>query len=80
MVAVPQAVDRFGNAGLLGRLGVAWKIANEETTPDVLRGAVLQLIEDPEVERRLRDLKEETATEGAAPRAVDLIEAELPER
>lgn len=78
MVAVPQAVDQFGNADMLEALGVARKIATEEATADALRRTVLELVADPEVARRLRDIQEQMATEGGTPRAADLIEAELP--
>ncbi|MBO1335491.1 macrolide-inactivating glycosyltransferase [Streptomyces sp. VRA16 Mangrove soil] len=78
MVAVPQAVDQFGNADMLQALGVARHIPTEEATADVLREAVLALVDDPEVARRLAAVQQEMAGEGGTPRAADLIEAELP--
>ncbi|NBE50824.1 macrolide-inactivating glycosyltransferase [Streptomyces boluensis] len=80
MVAVPQAVDQFGNADMLAALGVARQFPTEEVTAEALRGAVLELVADPEVARRLRVIQEQMATEGGTPRAADLIEAELPRR
>ncbi|WP_199546877.1 macrolide-inactivating glycosyltransferase [Streptomyces sp. N35] len=77
MIAVPQAVDQFGNADLLQALGVARHIPTEEATAEVLREAVLTISEDPEVARRLADLQMQTAAEGGTKRAADLIEAEL---
>jgi len=52
MVAVPQAVDQFGNADMLQSLGVAVHLPKEEVTPERLREAVLTLAADPEVARR----------------------------
>ncbi|MEU8761749.1 macrolide-inactivating glycosyltransferase [Streptomyces sp. NPDC048659] len=77
MVAVPQAVDQFGNADMLQSLGVAIHLPMEEATPERLRAAVLALVDDPEVARRARALAEAMAHEGGTRRAADLIEAEL---
>ncbi|MFF0434474.1 macrolide-inactivating glycosyltransferase [Streptomyces sp. NPDC004327] len=77
MVAVPQAVDQFGNADMLQSLGVATHLPMDEVTPERLRETVLALVDDPEVARRAREIKAEMAREGGAPRAADLIEAEL---
>ncbi|MFI7383894.1 macrolide-inactivating glycosyltransferase [Streptomyces sp. NPDC049813] len=80
MVAVPQAVDQFGNADMLAGLGVARHVPMEEATPERLRAEVLGLVDDPEVARRLATIQREMAGEGGTRRAADLIEAELPGR
>ncbi|GAB1338541.1 macrolide-inactivating glycosyltransferase [Streptomyces sp. E-15] len=77
MIAVPQAVDQFGNADLLQGLGVARRLSTEEATADRLRAAALALVDDPEVARRLREIQAGMAREGGTRRAADLIEAEL---
>lgn len=77
MVAVPQAVDQFGNADMLQALGVARHIPMEEADAATLREAVLALTGDPEVAERSARLREQMAKEGGTPRAADLIEAEL---
>ncbi len=78
MVAVPQAVDQFGNADMLQGLGVARHLPMEEATATTLREAVLALVGDPEVARRLGEIRDAMAAEGGTQRAADLIEAELP--
>ncbi|MET8171842.1 macrolide-inactivating glycosyltransferase [Streptomyces clavifer] len=78
MVAVPQAVDQFGNADMLQALGVARHLPKEEADAASLRAAVLALVDDPEVAARLERLRERMAAEGGTKRAADLIEAELP--
>ncbi|MYZ38376.1 MULTISPECIES: macrolide-inactivating glycosyltransferase [unclassified Streptomyces] len=78
MVAVPQAVDQFGNADMLVSLGVARRLDTEKATPEALREAVLAVASDPEVAKRLAGIKREMAEEGGTPRAADLIESELP--
>jgi MGT family glycosyltransferase len=78
MVAVPQAVDQFGNADMLASLGVARRLPMEEATADGLRDAVLALAADPEVARRLDEIRLAMLLEGGTRRAADLIEAELP--
>ncbi|MFF4742049.1 macrolide-inactivating glycosyltransferase [Streptomyces chengbuensis] len=78
MVAVPQAVDQFGNADMLASLGVARHLPMEEATADNLREAVLTLAGDPEVARRLEGIRRSMLLEGGTRRAADLVEAELP--
>ncbi|MFI2779472.1 macrolide-inactivating glycosyltransferase [Streptomyces sp. ALB3] len=78
MVAVPQAVDQFGNADMLQALGVARHLPKEEADAASLRAAVLALVDDPEVAARLAEVRERMAGEGGTKRAADLIEAELP--
>jgi MGT family glycosyltransferase len=77
MVAVPQAVDQFGNAARLAELGVARHLPVEEVTPESLREALLSL-DDPAVRERSAALRAELRAAGGAARAADLIEAELP--
>ncbi|WP_230423944.1 macrolide family glycosyltransferase [Streptomyces radicis] len=77
MVAVPQAVDQFGNADTLEALGVAVQLPREEATPKALREAVERLVGDPEVAARCAALRAETLAEGGTTRAADLIEARL---
>ncbi|ATL31346.1 macrolide-inactivating glycosyltransferase [Streptomyces formicae] len=77
MVAVPQAVDQFGNADMLQALGVARHLPMEEATAQALREAVVALVEDPEVARRLGEISAAMVAEGGTRRAADLIEAEL---
>ncbi|MFI1298185.1 macrolide-inactivating glycosyltransferase [Streptomyces noursei] len=77
MVAVPQAVDQFGNADVLQGLGMARHVPMDQADAGTLRAAVLALVADPEVGRRLAAIQREMATEGGTRRAADLIEAEL---
>ncbi len=78
MIAVPQAVDQFGNADMLQGLGVARHLPTEEATAETLRAAALALVDDPEVARRLKGVQAAMAQEGGTRQAADLIEAELP--
>ncbi|RVU28559.1 macrolide-inactivating glycosyltransferase [Streptomyces antnestii] len=75
MVAVPQAVDQFGNADMLQALGVARHVPMEEATAGTLREAVLAVAGDPEVARRLQEIRADMAGEGGTARAADLVEA-----
>ncbi|NEA97899.1 macrolide-inactivating glycosyltransferase [Streptomyces sp. SID13726] len=80
MIAVPQAVDQFGNADMLVGLGVARRIDTEDATAEALREAALALVGDPEVAGKLKEVQAEMAQEGGTRRAADLIEAELSAR
>ncbi|MFE2048434.1 macrolide-inactivating glycosyltransferase [Streptomyces sp. NPDC059459] len=77
IIAVPQAVDQFGNADMLQGLGVGRHLPAEEATAEALRTAGLALVGDPEVARRLKEVQAGMAREGGTRRAADLIEAEL---
>ncbi len=78
MIAVPQAVDQFGNADMLQGLGVARRIDTEDATAELLRSTGESLVSDPDVARKLAGIAAEMAQEGGTRRAADLIEAELP--
>lgn len=78
MIAVPQAVDRFGNADMLEGLGVARRVPMEEATAQALREAALALVDDSEVARRLTEVRAGMVREGGPRRAAELIEAGLP--
>ncbi|WFB06895.1 macrolide-inactivating glycosyltransferase [Streptomyces sp. LX-29] len=78
MVAVPQAVDQFGNADVLQSLGVARHLPKEEATAEALREAVLALVSDPEVAKRCAEVRRQVEAEGGTRQAADLIEAALP--
>ncbi|MFD7578071.1 macrolide family glycosyltransferase [Kitasatospora sp. NPDC059811] len=77
MIAVPQAVDQFANADALVGLGVARRLDTAQATPQALRGALLELVDDPAVAERLKALAAAGRAEGGTARAADLIEAEL---
>lgn len=77
MVAVPQAVDQFGNADMLQGLGVARHLPMEEVDAESLRAAVLEVAADPEVARRLGEVRAGMAGEGGTKMAADLIEEEI---
>lgn len=77
MVAVPQAVDQFGNADMLVSLGVARHVPMDQADAATLREAVLALVSDPEVAARCEAVRAQVATEGGTHQAADLIEAEL---
>ncbi|MGC5361625.1 macrolide family glycosyltransferase [Streptomyces sp. DT24] len=77
MIAVPQAVDQFTNADRLVELGVARRVDTEDATAAVLRSALTELVDDPEVARRSAALRADALAEGGTARAADLIEEEL---
>lgn len=76
MVAVPQAVDQFGNAARLAELGVARHLPVEQATPEALREALLAL-DAPAVRARSAALRAELRAAGGAARAADLVEQTL---
>nr|WP_037900910.1 glycosyltransferase [Streptomyces sp. NRRL S-350] len=77
MIAVPQAVDQFANADALVGLGVARRLDTDGATPEELRSVLLELVGDPAVAERLRELSAAGRAEGGTVRAADLVEAEL---
>ncbi len=77
MVAVPQAVDQFGNADMLVSLGVARHVPMADADAATLREAVLALVADPGVAARAEAVRAAMAAEGGTRQAADLVEAEL---
>lgn len=75
MIAVPQAAEQFMNADRLVELGVARRIDTPQATAQNLRGALNDLITDPEVARRSAHLRAATRIEGGTMRAADLVES-----
>ncbi|MGW6309253.1 macrolide-inactivating glycosyltransferase [Streptomyces niveus] len=78
MLAIPLAVDQFGNADTLVQLGVARRLPMEDVTAEALREAVTALVADPEVARRGEEIKQDMAKEGGTHQAADIIESALP--
>ncbi len=76
MVAVPRAVDQFGNADRLVELGVGVRL-DVDATPDALRAAVTALESSPDVAARCAALRAELRAAGGAAGAADVIEAEV---
>jgi MGT family glycosyltransferase len=77
MIAVPQAVDQFGNAAMLEQLGAGVYVPAESATPDTLREALLALVRSAEVRDRLAVLRDELRAAGGAGAAADIVEAEI---
>ncbi|MEV8397777.1 macrolide-inactivating glycosyltransferase [Streptomyces niveus] len=78
MLAIPLAVDQFGNADTLVQLGVARRLPMEGVTAEALREAVTALVADPEVARRGEEIQQDMAKEGGTHQAADIIESALP--
>ena len=78
MIAVPQAVDQFGNADMLASLGVARRLPKDEATAEALREALEALTGDPRVAECCARVQKAVAEEGGTRQAADLIEAALP--
>ena len=75
MVAVPQAVDQFGNADRLVELGVARRLAVDASV-DELRAAVTTLESSPAIAARCAALRADLRAAGGAAGAADVIENE----
>ncbi|MBE3001314.1 glycosyl transferase [Nocardiopsis sp. HNM0947] len=76
MIAVPQAVDQFGNADQLVAAGVARRIDTADATPERLRTALLELTSDSGVAERLARIGARLHESGTG-YAADLVEAEV---
>jgi MGT family glycosyltransferase len=78
MIAVPQAVDQFGNADALVQLGVAVRVDTADATAEALREAHATVTSAP-VRARARQVADELAAAGGADRAVAIVEEILRE-
>ncbi|WP_228538196.1 macrolide family glycosyltransferase [Nocardia sp. XZ_19_385] len=77
MIAVPQGAEQFMNADRLVELGVARRIDTQAADAQNLREALIALVGDPEVARRLARLRADAHAEGGTVRAADFIESAL---
>lgn len=79
-VAIPQAVDQFGNAALLEELGVGVQLQNEDVTVDSLRRAVEKVADSADIRARLSEIGAEVRARGGIETAADAVEASSPAR
>jgi macrolide glycosyltransferase len=78
MIAIPQAVDQFGNAEMLAEAGVGVVVDRDAVTVEALRRAAATL-DDEAVRVRCAAAAAELAGAGGAGRAADLVEASVPD-
>ncbi|WP_407641711.1 nucleotide disphospho-sugar-binding domain-containing protein [Amycolatopsis panacis] len=76
-VAIPQAVDQFGNAAQLESLGVGTHLPAEEVTAETLRAAVDKVTGDPAITGRSTQLRKEIRAHGGVGPAADAVETFL---
>ena len=75
MVAVPQAVDQFGNADMITSIGVGEHLPSSEVTPETLRSAVLRVASSETVAQRCAEQRAVARAAGGAPAAADVVES-----
>ncbi|KAA2260473.1 UDP glycosyltransferase [Solihabitans fulvus] len=76
-VAIPQAVDQFGNAALLDQLGVGRHLPAAEVTPATLRSFVDDVAASRDVAARLAEIRAAVRATGGVDRAADAVESFL---
>jgi MGT family glycosyltransferase len=74
-VAVPQAVDQFGNADQLVTLGVGVHLAADLPSADELRAGIVDITDDPDVRSRLDAIRAELRRDCGPDHAADAVEA-----
>lgn len=72
-VAIPQAVDQFGNADLLEELGVGVQLRNEDVTVESLRSAVEKVADSADIRARLTAIGAEVRANGGTDKAADAV-------
>jgi MGT family glycosyltransferase len=76
-VAVPQAVDQFGNAAMLEELGVGVQLTDHGMTPQALREAVDAVANSQDIAARLAGISADVRAHGGIEKAADAVEASL---
>ncbi|BCJ69679.1 macrolide family glycosyltransferase [Polymorphospora rubra] len=76
-VAIPQAVDQFGNADRLVDAGVGRLLPAGEVTAATLRAAVDAVADDPRLRHRLTEVRTEVRANGGLRYAADAVESFL---
>ncbi|MEV6694687.1 macrolide family glycosyltransferase [Micromonospora sp. NPDC051196] len=79
-VAIPQAVDQFGNAQQLVDAGVGRLLPAEEVTAETLRAAVDAVADDAPLRDRLAGTRSEVRANGGTTKAADAVQSFLTER
>ncbi|MET4047538.1 MGT family glycosyltransferase [Rhodococcus sp. UYP5] len=79
-VAIPQAVDQFGNATMLEELGVGVRLDDEDVTAYSLLQAVEGVANSPELAARLAHISADVRAHGGIAHAADAVESRLPAR
>ena len=79
-VAIPQAVDQFGNAAMLEALGVGRHLPADEVSASALREAVDGVVSSADVATRLASISAEVRANGGVEKAADAVEGFLPAR
>ncbi|GAA1256065.1 glycosyltransferase [Sphaerisporangium rubeum] len=74
-VAIPQAVDQFGNAERLEELGVGVRLPGDRVDAVTLREAVEHVAGSADVAARVADLRAAVRAEGGIGRAVAAVES-----
>ncbi|WP_242902949.1 macrolide family glycosyltransferase [Actinomadura terrae] len=77
MVAVPHTPEQQTTADRVAELGLGRCLSPAEATPDRLRAAVRDLLDDAATKQRLRAMQRDVHAAGGAPRAADTIETRL---
>ncbi|TDD81300.1 macrolide family glycosyltransferase [Actinomadura rubrisoli] len=77
MVAVPSTPEQQTTADRVAELGLGQTFSPTEATPDRLRDAVRDLLDDAATKQRMRAMQHDVREAGGAPRAADAIEARL---
>ena len=76
-VAIPQAIDQFGNAARLAELGAGTSLSVEEITSQTLRAAVEAVAADPDIAARLAAIQKELRDDAGVDVAANAVESFL---
>ncbi len=77
-VAIPLAAEQFGNAAILGALGVGEQLAADRVNPQLLRAAVESVAADAGIAGRLAGVASVLRAHGGIEAAADAVESFLP--
>jgi MGT family glycosyltransferase len=77
MVAIPHTPEEQKTAERIAELGLGQMLAPAEASAQRLAEAVSELLADPKVKHRVREMQQHVRTAGGAPRAADVVESQL---
>jgi MGT family glycosyltransferase len=78
LVIVPTAWDQPENAWRVAESGAGIRLTPRQCTPDLIRRAVVRVLNDDSFSKNARRLKEDFAAYGGASQAADLLEGLAP--
>lgn len=79
LIAAPQAAEQFANAARIEELQLGVQVDANTVTAEELRASLERVATDPSIQRSVHQIRQEIRESGGVHKAVEIIEAHLPD-